>query len=430
MLKRLGLVAALCITPLSIFAYSNVIVFGDSLSDIGNMPESPGVSSKAFKGAVALNLYVPISNPIVNSSGKNLGSYKVPGTGVEYTYPEPTNIAQPPLTVAGKQYQRNYKSLAWPQFFVHEAYLQHKVATDNIQPWIYWLQHPVNENLSLDYAFSGAVTDNLCRNFEYADPNANCTEQSILAGQQKYRDSGFNSKLGDQEDATQIPGLLKQVSLFHQDRLRDNKIANNKTLYVIFIGGNDINLALLDLKKKERMKAFSRVLFGAESRVEAAITQLITQDNAKNIVVMNLLDMEQSPYIQHDLLDYKIVTPKEQQQLLPAADLVIRLYNRRLFNLTFSKHFIYDTLGHENIKIAYFDTYAAVENMGMLPEFSNPKVKTYMCLKNKMSAEYYVAPQPCTTKNGNYIFWNGVHPSSFTHEYIGDRLLAYLTANY
>jgi phospholipase/lecithinase/hemolysin len=430
MLRRLGIATLLCIAPVAIFAYSNVIVFGDSLSDIGNMPESPALASTAFKGTVALNLYVPISNPIVNGSGKNLGSYKVPGTDTAYTYPAPTKVAQPPLTVDGKQYQRDYKSLAWPQFFVHEAYLKHKVATDTIEPWIYWLQHPANENVSLDYAFAGAVTDNLCRNFEYADPTASCTEQSILAGQQQYYNSGFNKKLGDKENVTQIPGLLKQVSLFHQDRLRDNKIANNQTLYVIFIGGNDINLALLDLKKKKRMQAFGRVLFGAEDRVKAAITQLVTQDHAKNIVVMNLLDMEQSPYMQHNLVDYKIVTPKELQQLLPAADFVIKLYNRRLFNLTFAKHFKYDTLVHDNIKLSYFDTYAAAAELASLPEFANPKVKTYMCIKDNMPAEYYVAKQPCTTKYGNYLFWNGVHPSSFTHEYIGDRLLAYLTANY
>lgn len=46
-------------------SYSRMIVFGDSLSDIGNMPESPNLIEPSYH-AIALNLYVPISNPSVN----------------------------------------------------------------------------------------------------------------------------------------------------------------------------------------------------------------------------------------------------------------------------------------------------------------------------------------------------------------------------
>ena len=80
MLRKILLASALVCSPFaSAFAYSNVVVFGDSLSDIGNMPESYDVYDSDMKNALALNLYVPISNPVISQDGTS-ETYKVPGT--------------------------------------------------------------------------------------------------------------------------------------------------------------------------------------------------------------------------------------------------------------------------------------------------------------------------------------------------------------
>ena len=52
--------------------FSNVIIFGDSLSDIGNFPESVTFSGDTSDSGFFTNAYVPISNPVNPNKDKIL----------------------------------------------------------------------------------------------------------------------------------------------------------------------------------------------------------------------------------------------------------------------------------------------------------------------------------------------------------------------
>ena len=56
----------ICIGQAFAQVYSNLIIFGDSQSDIGNMPESSNANSRnaSYYQGLPYNLYVPISNPV------------------------------------------------------------------------------------------------------------------------------------------------------------------------------------------------------------------------------------------------------------------------------------------------------------------------------------------------------------------------------
>lgn len=412
----------LLLPVVSALSYSNVIVFGDSLSDIGNMPESPALTEPAMNNTMALNLYVPIANPYMPYKK----TYRVPGSARSYTYPQTTDLPQPPMLVKGKLYSRQFKSLTWPQFFVHEAYLNKQLPIDGIQPWVVWYSKPANNSVSIDYAFSGAVTDNLCRNFEYQKPNPSCTQQSIYAGQASYRKDGFDRKLKNNVNSVQIPGVLRQVRMFHQDHLKYKNLGGRDTLYIIYIGGNDMNLSLLELSQKKFRAALDRVLFQTTENVSKAVNRLITQDGAHHIVVMNLLDMGQSPYIQHNILKLPGMTKKRHKLIKGASHFFINMYNRKLKNVAYRSYYKDDVRHHDQLDIGYFDTYNTIKKMATLPGFSSEQTRTYMCLKHDMPAKYYVSRQLCHTPNGTFLFWNGVHPTNYTDEYVADQLLQFL----
>ena len=269
-MRKLLFVVA-CLLPTFTFAtlhYSRLIVFGDSLSDIGNMPVSPNLIEPAFH-TIALNIYVPISNPSTNGNPKN---YTLVTSGKQYPFPAHAPQPLPPLQVGNQIISRNADSLGWPQFFSSRATSAQLLKSAEIWPWFWWKTHKNNNpNISIDYAWAGAVTDNLCRDFSYQNPNKNCDAESILAGQAAYRATGFREPNGKTINAVEVPGLGKQVQLFLVDSKQKPEIANPNTLYLVLIGGNDLNLALLDLKKGEILSAFDRVLQSAAMRVRTSL---------------------------------------------------------------------------------------------------------------------------------------------------------------
>src|SRR3990167_1696880 len=106
------LIPLLCLLSLPGFAAINqLIIFGDSLSDTGNFPESPSMLWNANKPPTLVNYvpqwYVPLSNPIDTSSNSvKPGQWPI----LNEVYLE----QQPPIMGSPRQ----YRSMGWVQFLL------------------------------------------------------------------------------------------------------------------------------------------------------------------------------------------------------------------------------------------------------------------------------------------------------------------------
>lgn len=402
--------------------YSHVIFFGDSLSDIGNMPESPKLIEPAYK-QIALNLFVPISNPIVDPDVK---TYTVVGSHHKHAYPKPAPQPQPPLQDGKTQDQRRIKSLNWTQYFTENAKEAGLLSSAEVWPWFWWKTHSNDStHLSINYAWSGAVTDNGCRDFMYNHLNNTCSESSILAGQKAYRQAGFFPKNHTSVSAVQVPGVERQINLFLQDSAHNHHLADANTLYVILVGGNDLNLSLFDLKKHHILSGFSRALGGASRRVWAGIETLINQRGARHIVLFNLFDTSQLPYLQTEIWKTGLVPIKQKSNFIRFSHLMTQTYNLQL------RHVVEDIARRYNhhVDIQLFNLYNTMNEAQQLDTFSSDRTLYQTCIGSATDKpiSYYTKLHSCTLGDARYLFWNGAHPSSFLHQIIADKLTTQLS---
>lgn len=404
--------------------YSRVIVFGDSLSDIGNMPESPNIIEPAFN-TLALNIYVPISNPYINGNPKN---YTLVTNGKQYPFPNHAPQPQPPLHVNDKTVTRRAYSLAWPQYFTGRAVGNKLLKSAEIWPWSWWKTHKSsNPNLSIDYAWAGAVTDNLCRDFSYQHPTKNCDAKSILAGQAAYTAKGFGKAGGKTVSAVQVPGLGRQVELFMRDSHDHPNIAQTDTLYAVLIGGNDLNLALMDLKQHKILSAFGRVLHNSAKQIRISLEALIDKRGARHIVLFNLFNTSQIPYIQTSIWQSKLIPIERKASFIKFSKLMTDIYNRELKFVVHRINRRYNSNGQQ-VDIQLFDFYDVMQGVQNLPAFSSQKTLYQTCLgfSKTRPASYYASANNCTDGSDKYLFWNGAHPAMYLDQVIADKLVTQL----
>lgn len=422
MLLCLVLLPSMVLAAPKSFTYSRIVFFGDSLSDIGNMPESPNLVEATYK-QIALNLFVPISNPIFNPKEK---SYTVVGTSHTHQFPEHAPQPQPPLTLKKESQARGVYSLNWTQYFVQDAKEAHLLRDATVWPWFWWKTHPHHpDEMSINYAWAGAVTDNGCRDFMYQHPSKTCNEVSILAGQAAYRQAGFNPKKQASVGVVQVPGIDRQIQLFLQDSVKSPELADANTLYVILIGGNDLNLSLFDLKEHHFISGFTRVLGGASKRVWQGIQTLVNERGARHIVLFNLFDTSQLPYLQTEIWKTGVMPIKYKPTFISFSRKMTMLYNKQLAKVV---HDIQRRYNHK-VDIQLFDLFKTMGDAQNLSTFSSAKTLYQTCLGASMDRpiSYYTDLNVCRQGDDRYLFWNGAHPASYLHQIIADKLVGQLT---
>ena len=126
---------------------------------------------------------------------------------------------------------------------------------------------PHNRSSSVDYAWSGALTDLGCYHDDYK-PFAHCDAKSIYNTNLVYREEQTNAA----KDNAEIPGLLKQVDLLNQDVKAGNVHVGPKTIDVIWAGANDLKNAFYQILSggPARWKGAEKILYGAAFNVYAA----------------------------------------------------------------------------------------------------------------------------------------------------------------
>ena len=440
--KQLAFAAAIatfCVSTAfaSTHHYSNVIVFGDSLSDIGNLPESHEVISPELN-AVSQNVYVPISNPVDTS----LSPYYTPPMSSEQL-PFPRLVMdyqsyQPELHLKqgdNVKMRRDLHSFNWPLFFVSEAYQHQLIDTPTITPW-YLTQKLVpnveeHGQISVDYAFAGAVSEDRCYNFEYQRPNSLCGAFDIYHRQQAYR-------MGDPDMAkVEVPGFRKQVSLFIGDKLTQRVVTDRNSLFVVLTGDNDLNKAMLAVAKLKTnpiaaLAALKHVYMGGVAKDVSAGLQQLINSGARHIVVMGMYDPGKTPYIATNLWgDNSSVSKNTRQAIQDAVSATAVDYNVQLQMMVAKIK-----LAHPLLDIRYFDLFKRLNTLHDQVDFSQSDVKYKMCIAQLSTSKVssFVQGQPLTCAkastyglDNDYMFWNGTHMTAKSNEYIADQLYKSLT---
>lgn len=436
-LKRIGMSVALSVagigSSLAATHFSNVIVFGDSLSDIGNMPESHYVMSPAT-GFEAENMYVPISNP-VDTTGSP--TYTPPMSTEVLSYPKLVKDYQnyqPALAVSQQNAQtmkRTMHSYNWPLFFVNQAYEHQLIDTPTITPW-YLTQKPSPNGeergqVSVVYAFAGAVSENTCYDFAYKNGNPNCAASDIYNGQEAYREGKT------QVTTVEVPGFQKQVGLFLNDQHSGRVVTDGNTLYVVMTGNNDLNKALITLSQAGKdpqaaMQALRNVYAGGVVKgIESGIQNVI-QGGAKHVVVVGMYDPGKTPYLATDI-------SKLIPQLTPLMKGAIQmLASSTALDFDVQLQMMVADLQHKNpgVDIQYFDTFNRLNKLHDQMAFGQKATKFQACIDqfSQDNLSNFISGQPLSCVNQvtstgeqqDYMFWNMTHMTAKTNEYLADQL--------
>ena len=240
--------------------FSNVMFFGDSLTDLGNFPESLTLEGDTSGDGLFTNLYVPIANPLNPLRDRILPGLSLlfpPTNGGNFfltqTLPNQLELCS---TQEGCVHRR-FRSVNWTQYFMYNAILRSLVAfRADYRPWVEQFTTPLRDvsiRQSVNYAFGGALSGSGCANWNQT-PFATCTlpgetlQDSVFNTQNVYRTTqsetdGVANR--DLRDTIIIPGLRKQIEIFEADKAAGRVKVNDQTLYVIYTGANDLSVAFL-----------------------------------------------------------------------------------------------------------------------------------------------------------------------------------------
>ncbi|MEM9243031.1 MAG: SGNH/GDSL hydrolase family protein [Pseudomonadota bacterium] len=235
------------------YTYSNMMFFGDSQTEIGNGPENLTLyNSQSSSDGIAINVYVPISNPVNTETDSMLVD------GLEF--PPTTSISDftmtlpPQLSICdanGICSARYFRSINWVEYFIYNATLNNRnliTPPIDLRPWIiqYSQSSPGTINQSVDYAWYSALSNDSCIYPNYTPVTCPTNLASgLYNAQENYRvGQSPTDPVGNRNlfNTVIIPNTQKQVELFADD-LENNRVkVNDKTLYIIWTGANDLSV--------------------------------------------------------------------------------------------------------------------------------------------------------------------------------------------
>lgn len=383
-----------------IFAnFTNLIVFGDSLSDNGNFPETAHIWINANAKRTVTNLtpqfYVPFTNPVVIDSI----SFTVPNTQKQFPWPilNPKYLAT--QTKINNQ-ERWYRSISWPQFFLTMANTEHLTNSILIIPSEIINNKAAPKNASVNYAWGFAASNDHCLNHYYT-PIHSCDDNSIRAARQNY------IRNPDKKNYTemQIPNLHMQVKLFLSDQKNNRVTADNKTLYSFWIGGNDLIIAYIDLLKHWNPLPglgyfFGTVAFHVIYNVSFLVSHLPANQRPDHVYVFEFFNPEYTPAFTGKTAGKTLMITNEFSNFWLRFDVMI--YN--LFSHTKIVVVHSCNLFKESTKTEYFKE-------------QNGKA----CILS--DSNYFSATSIPKTNCKGYMFWNALHPSTEMNEVIAYHFL-------
>lgn len=392
-----------CTFSLSIHAkISNMIVFGDSLSDGGNFPESPAefwnpMAPKTIVNSIA-QFYVPFSNP-VDTKSDNSESFPWPTLDDHYLSAQ-TKINQ-------HSEKRKYRSISWPQFFLSLAKSKKQIISEIISPSDLLNTVTLPNTISLNYAWGYATSGDQCVNPYYQKIN-NCDAKSIAHVKNNYVKNPNQTNYA----AIQIPGLIQQVRLFTKDIQSKKIIVDSNTLYTFWIGGNDLIIANNALKNnKNPLLVIKFALGNTGTNLLKSIVMLLhaLPENKRpgKIYVFELFNPQLTPAF------YTLKIAKFGNFLVRCSNFWLR-WDMRMFNLFFKTKIMIIPSYHwyqADSKNDYFKQHKGEDCQTIIGNYDNPT---------------RISPSNC----GGFMFWNAVHPSSAMNAMLAKRLYTLINSSY
>ena len=438
-----AVVASVTVAP-GVTGFSNMIVFGDSLSDVGNFPEisnvyMPPSTTKPVSpvDSVYTSLYIPVNNPVDLSASSRVGYYPTSSFITDSKLP-----SQPLVTYKvpngngfyGRKGPHSERSFIWPQYFLADAIDQSLTTTHDLIPWINVANGAqASANDSVDYAWFGALSNDQCANDNQDDVlPAACTRKQIITTWQAYNNNtlpdGARVEGNDNlKEKVSIPGLLKQIDLFQTDLANKKVVVDTNTLYTIWIGGNDLRKDFAELKSgKTPLKAIYGLLFGIAWNNYLAINKLIKSVGAQNILLFDTYNPTYTPQIAQDW-------PPGEQKLAVA---LMTYYCASLKAVVELVHILHPHILYPNLNIRLVPIYTWFHEMEEgkytnLPKLNLKLIPGKACeIQDPLSVSGPNYTNNCYTNNSGYMFWNGIHPAMPAEQIIADDLVWWLQSSY
>ena len=370
--------------------YKNVIIFGDSLSDTGNMPKSGSVSSGVEP---PMNYILPVTNPISFSfMGKEIALPKYAGESVKWSVPS--------KLYAEKYHQKNDKySFNWVDYLLYNTY-RHK----DSQMLINWVDYhsnselKINDNTSFNYSFVTAMSQNGYANPAYTLYKDDLTTDDIVKRIQNYKANPTQGNF----DELAIPGVARQVELYIDDYNKDPVLQNNEdTAYIIWIGGNDLSNAMQNKLVKGNLISFYNDIGTMRkpgliaNNISTAVKTLEKKVNAKHIYVANVFNIGKVPFLQ----SYSS-NPAVKFLLANIAGDLAKILNNQIKTIL---------LADSNVKVInmakYINTAMSSKQFNKATKAASKCVDTFMLFPQDVLSNNCYAIDHMTIDT----FWNGSH---------------------
>ncbi|QHG17301.1 SGNH/GDSL hydrolase family protein [Nostoc sp. ATCC 53789] len=195
-----------------------------------------------------------------------------------------------------------------------------------------------------------------------------------------------------------LPGLQQQINSFTSA----NPSVNPNALYIIWAGLNDyVDNFFVNIP--DSTPSVTQVINQAVYNLSASLTSLAAV-GAKNIMVVNLPDLGKFPVAGNN------------NQVTALLSTSINIHNSSLAtNLNFLSHQL-----SPDINIIPLDVNSLVNRIIADPgEFSFTNV-TESCIGNLSVIPINISPQPVVCTPDKFLFWDQVHPTTATHQIIGE----------
>ena len=406
--------------------YSNVIFFGDSQSDIGNVPTTSICREEIEYRLVTALCYVPISNPVDSKTSK---TYQLPGTIDEkyrFNYPDVNHFAQftngVPLI---NGYERESSSLGWTHYFVSNASNTGLISENNLYTWTFLKEFGLKNKLSnVNYSWVSALSDQHCYRLDFWNDPTPFTKSKSNSDQIFKRQNSFreNPKAFGKMVEIVVPASSKQVELFKED-LKNNSIeVNDKTLYLIWTGANDVSLAFTQtffIKHFLKNNIFKAVMNSIPHKIASTcnnslISTLINSGaNPKHIAIVSQYNVGMIPAM---MIKFKLTKYWQKKLFTFTIGTLINIFNRRLKRKTAILQAKYPDITFEFIDIKnVFDK---------LTKKGGPFYEKF--------GIGYIHENMNKVKNGGavdaegYMYWDGLHFASPAQQVVANEVLSHL----
>ncbi|MEQ9358496.1 SGNH/GDSL hydrolase family protein [Coleofasciculus chthonoplastes] len=192
-----------------------------------------------------------------------------------------------------------------------------------------------------------------------------------------------------------IPGMLTQVEWFKDDLAVAGQQADEEALYIIWGGPNDYQL----VPDPDPMETVGNLAAGIQTLYDLG---------ARNFLVPNLPDLGKTPRAlsMGDHISMSLTTLSQIHNTL---------LNRSLGDLS----------QLNNINIVEFDTFSMLNKTIANPEVKGFTNVTNSCiepLKDDGKLDGTQAFEVCDNPD-EYLFWDGIHPTTVAHEQLADEAL-------